>query len=168
LIDSCVGKTAINHNRCLHLTAAEFLERVRAAHAQEEDFDAVVDEFEMGCPCKHPPLKSKGKQHLGTTTHKTAFGAGGQFCGMTVRQALERARSNNIILVGSGAVQLRGNADDTNAAPVVHEADDYESMDAAALAHQQFLEEALEAQALAQAVEAQADEDVSGIVAEED
>ena len=117
MIDSCVGKTAINHNRCLHLTAAEFLERVRAAHAQEEDFDAVVDEFGMGCPCKHPPLKSKGKLHLGTTTHKTAFGAGGQFCGMTVRQALERARSNNIILV-AGAAPIGGNGDDVGVVPV--------------------------------------------------
>lgn len=138
MIDSCVGKTAINHNRCLHLTAAEFLGRVRAANAQQEDFDSVVDEFGLGCPCKNPPLKSKGKQHLSTTAHKKAFGQrDGQFFGMTVRQALERIRSNSIVLV-AGAAPLPGNDDDDNDAAVAqNEQDLYELMEAEAAAVQQ-------------------------------
>ena len=83
------GQTAINHNRCLFMTAAEFFGRVRAAQALTEDFDEVVAEFGRGCPCKDPPLKSTGKQHLKSQTHDKAFNkAGGKFFGMTVRAAL--------------------------------------------------------------------------------
>ena len=82
------GQTAINHNRCLFMTAAEFIGRVRAAQALTEDFDDVVAEFGRGCPCKEPPLKSTGKQHLKSQTHEKAFTkAGGKFFGMTVRAA---------------------------------------------------------------------------------
>jgi hypothetical protein len=78
----------------------------------------VLDEFEMGCPCKNPPLKSKGKQHLGTAAHKKAFlNRDGQFFGQTVRQVLERIRSNNIILV-AGAAPIGGNGDDVGVVPV--------------------------------------------------
>ena len=92
------------------MTAPEFLGRIRAAHAQQEDFDAVVDEFGVGCPCKTPPLKSKGKQHLGTAAHKKAFDdPDGPFFGMTVRQALTaRAQAVNVILVG-GSAAIQGN-----------------------------------------------------------
>ncbi len=87
------------------MTAAEFLARVRDAQAQQEDFDSVVDEFGQGCPCKNPPLKSKGKQHLGTTAHKKAFDAGdGQFFGMSVRQALRWTRANSVVLVAGASV----------------------------------------------------------------
>jgi hypothetical protein len=168
LIDSCVGKTAINHNRCLHLTAAEFLGRVRAANAQQEDFDAVVDEFGLGCPCKHPPLKSKGKQHLGTTAHKKAFEhRDGQFFGMTVRQALERIRSNSIVLV-AGAAPLPGNDDDDNYAPdVPNEQDLYELMEAQAADRQELEDEqAYQQAALDNALDD--GEDVTNIVPEDD
>jgi hypothetical protein len=71
------------------MTAAEFFGRVRAAQALTEDFDEVVAEFGRGCPCKDPPLKSTGKQHLKSQTHEKAFNkAGGKFFGMTVRAAL--------------------------------------------------------------------------------
>ena len=71
------------------MTAAEFIGRVRAAQALTEDFDDVVAEFGRGCPCKDPPLKSIGKQHLKSQTHEKAFTkAGGKFFGMTVRAAL--------------------------------------------------------------------------------
>ena len=71
------------------MTAAEFFGRVRAAQALTEDFDEVVAEFGRGCPCKDPPLKSTGKQHLKSQTHEKAFiKAGGKFFGMTVRAAL--------------------------------------------------------------------------------
>ncbi len=128
--DSCAGKTAINHNRCLHLTAAEFLGRIRAAHAQQEDFDAVIEEFRIGCPCKTPPLKSKGKQHLGTTAHKKAFlEVGGPFYGMTVRQALERAQSANVILVAGAAVIEGPDVDDAEQqAGAINEAEEYEML----------------------------------------
>ena len=128
--DSCAGKTAINHNRCLHLTAADFLGRIRAAHAQQEDFDAVIEEFRIGCPCKTPPLKSKGKQHLGTAAHKKAFlEVGGPFYGMTVRQALERAQSANVILV-AGAAAIEGPAvdDAEQQAGANNEAEEYEML----------------------------------------
>ena len=99
------GKTAINHNRCLHLTAPEFLGRVRAAQSLHEDFDAVLEEFAIGCPCKNPPLKSKGKQHLTTQTHIKAFqNADGQFYGYTVRQVLERIQAQNVVMVASSVV----------------------------------------------------------------
>ena len=71
------------------MTAADFFGRLRAAQALTEDFDKVVEEFGRGCPCKNPPLKSKGKAHLKSTTHDKAFNkADGKFFGMTVRAAL--------------------------------------------------------------------------------
>jgi hypothetical protein len=71
------------------MTATDFFGRLRAAQALNEDFDAVVEEFGRGCPCKNPPLKSTGKAHLKSTTHDKAFNkAGGKFFGMTVRAAL--------------------------------------------------------------------------------
>jgi hypothetical protein len=83
------GQTAINHNRCLFMTASDFFGRLRAAQALTEDFDDIVAEFGRGCPCKNPPLKSKGKAYLKSTTHDKAFNkAGGKFVGMTVRAAL--------------------------------------------------------------------------------
>jgi hypothetical protein len=114
------------------LTAAEFLGRIRAAHAQQEDFDAVIEEFRIGCPCKAPPLKSKGKQHLGTTAHKKAFlEVGGPFYGMTVRQALERAQFANVILV-AGAAAIEGHASDVDNAEqqagANNEAEEYEML----------------------------------------
>jgi hypothetical protein len=87
------------------MTAAEFLGRVRNVQAQQEDFDSVIAEFGEGCPCKNPPLKSKGKQHLSTMAHKKAFEqSDGQFFGMTVRQALEWSRSNSVVLVAGASV----------------------------------------------------------------
>ncbi len=169
MIDSCAGKTAINHNRCLHLTAAEFLGRVRAANAQQEDFDAVIDEFGLGCPCKHPPLKSKGKQHLGATAHKKAFEQrDGQFFGMTVRQALERIRSNNIILV-AGAAPLGGNNDDDSDNPSAEsEQDLYDLMviENAELERQQFDDEQAAQQAASEGA-LDDGEDVTNIVPED-
>jgi hypothetical protein len=94
------------------MTAPEFLGRVRAAQAQQEDFDDVVEEFGVGCPCKTPALKSKGKQHLGTATHKKAFeDPSGPFFGRTVREALEAraaAQGVDVILVG-GSAAIQGN-----------------------------------------------------------
>jgi hypothetical protein len=168
LIDLRVGKTAINHNRCLHLTAAEFLGRVRAANARQEDFDAVVEEFGQGCPCKHPPLKSKGKQHLGTTAHKNAFEErDGRFYGMTVRQALEHARSNNVILLAGSAQLEEINAD--NSAPDIvaqrpeaEEFDEYSPADADAAAEQEDFQDRMHEALTRQ------DEDVTGIVVNEE
>ncbi len=115
------------------MTAAEFLGRIRAANAQQEDFDSVIEEFGLGCPCKNPPLKSKSKQHLGTAAHKKAFDSpDGQFFGMTLRQAFERIRSNNIILV-AGVAPLRGNDDDDSDVPIAENAENevaqYDVMD---------------------------------------
>jgi hypothetical protein len=93
LSEPCLGKTATNHNRCLHLTANDFFERFRAAKAKTEDFDDVVAEFGRGCPCKEPPLKSTGKQHLKSATHDKAFNqAGGFFFGLSLRAAFELQR----------------------------------------------------------------------------
>jgi hypothetical protein len=161
--DSCAGKTAVNHNRCLHLTATEFLGRVRAAQAQQEDFDAVIEEFGIGCPCKTPPLKSKGKQHLGTTAHKKAFlEVGGPFYGMTVRQALERAQSSNVILVaGSAAIQGNGpDVDDAQQqAAAGNEAEEYEMLNADPYCNNEGDLYAQQADVL--------DDDVSDIIAED-
>ena len=86
--DARAGQTAINHNRCLFITAGEFFTRVRAAQALTEDFDGIVEEFGRGCPCKNPPLKSKGKAHLKSSTHDKAFNkSDGKFFGMSVRDA---------------------------------------------------------------------------------
>jgi len=72
------------------LTAEVFFQRLREAQAKTEDFDEVVAEFGRGCPCKDPPLKSKGKQHLGSQTHAKAFTTpGGVYFGMSVRSAFE-------------------------------------------------------------------------------
>ena len=49
------------------MTAAAFFDGVREAQQLTEDFDVVVEEFGRGCPCKDPPLKSTGKQHLKST-----------------------------------------------------------------------------------------------------
>ena len=74
------GQTAINHNRCLFMTAQEFLGRVRVAQALTENFDEIVAEFGRGCPCKCPSLKSTGQAHLKTSTHDNAFNkVGGKF-----------------------------------------------------------------------------------------
>lgn len=166
MFDSCAGKTAVNHNRCLHLTAAEFLGRVRAANAQQEDFDAVVSEFGLACPCKQPPLKSKGKTHLGTAAHKKAFDSpDGQFFGLTVRQALERIRSSNIILV-AGAAPLPGN--DGNDSDVLGadnvEVDQYNEMDTWEAALNQDFEDEQSAKRAA----LDDGEDVTGIVPEDE
>ena len=72
------------------MTAEVFFRRLREARAKTEDFDEVVAEFGRGCPCKDPPLKSKGKQHLGSQTHAKAFTTpGGVYFGMSVRSAFE-------------------------------------------------------------------------------
>jgi hypothetical protein len=72
------------------LTADVFFHRLREAQAKTEDFDEVVAEFGRGCPCKEPPLKSKGKAHLGSQAHGKAFNTpGGVYFGMSVRAAFE-------------------------------------------------------------------------------
>ena len=106
------GQTAINHNRCLFMTAADFFGRLRAAQALTEDFDDVVAEFGRGCPCKNPPLKSKGKTHLKSTTHDKAFNkVGGKFFGMTVRAALELP-VEVVIVQGAQRIDERGDGGD--------------------------------------------------------
>ncbi len=88
LSNARAGHTVTNHHRCLFMTSAEFIGRVRAAQALTEDFDAIVNEFGRGCPCKNPPLKSTGKAHLKSTTHDKAFNKpGGKFFGKSVREA---------------------------------------------------------------------------------
>jgi hypothetical protein len=72
------------------LTAEVFFRRLREAQAKTEDFDEVVAEFGRGCPCKEPPLKSKGKTHLKSLTHDRAFNhPTGAYFGMSVRAAFE-------------------------------------------------------------------------------
>ncbi len=72
------------------MTAEVFFQRLREAQAKTEDFDEVVEEFGRGCPCKDPPLKSKGKTHLRSQTHDKAFNKpGGVYLGMSVRAAFE-------------------------------------------------------------------------------
>lgn len=116
------------------MTAAEFIGRVRAAQALTEDFDEVVEEFGRGCPCKDPPLKSTGKQHLKSQTHEKAFTkAGGKFFGMTVRAALELPV--DVVLVrgaqrideqGDGSVAAEhGNAEN----PEGYELDNFDEME---------------------------------------
>ena len=72
------------------MTAEVFFRRLREAQAKTEDFDEVVEEFGRGCPCKDPPLKSKGKTHLKSLTHDRAFNnPTGAYFGMSVRAAFE-------------------------------------------------------------------------------
>jgi len=148
------GQTAINHNRCLLLTAALFFGRVKAAQALTEDFDSVVLEFGRGCPCKIPPLKSTGKAHLNTATHDKAFKKpDGKFFGMSVRAAFEL--SVEVVNV-HGAQQIGGDdaAEEENDAEQRPEFDDFDEMD-----------ERLEVEPPA-IVDDGADDDLSGMVAE--
>ncbi len=125
----------------------------------------MVAELGLACPCKQPPLKSKGKTHLGTAAHKKAFDLpDGQFFGMTVRQALERIRSNNVILV-AGAAPLRGNNDNDSDVPVAeNEVDQYDVMDTWEAALQQDWEDEQSAKQAA----LDDGEDVTNIVPEDE
>lgn len=97
------------------MTASDFFERVRAARAKTEDFDEVVKEFGRGCPCKDPPLKSTGKQHLKSATHDKAFNkVGGAFFGLSVRSAFELQRAVAPIAVVNVAGSQRIGDDDAD------------------------------------------------------
>ncbi len=145
----------------MHLTAPEFLGRVRAALAQQEDFDVVVEEFGVGCPCKTPALKSKGKQHLGTTAHKKAFEEpNGPFFGKTVREALTaRAAAQGVldVIIVAGSAPIQGNANDgvnADGFEPFNEIEEFERFEGEAESEEAILEE-------------EADDDLSHIVAEE-
>ena len=117
------------------MTAADFFGRLRAAQALTEDFDAIVEEFRRGCPCKNPPLKSTGKAHLKSTTHDKAFNKpGGKFYGMTVRAAF--MLPVNVVHVqgaqrigeeGDGGVPAEHHEDADN--PWNNELDNFDEMD---------------------------------------
>lgn len=122
------GETAVNHNRCLHMTAEEFYGRLRASRAATDDFDEVLLEFGRGCPCKNPPLKSSGKTHLKSQTHQNAFTkVGGPFYGLSVRAVLERGVPVQIV---EGAANIaNANADQSmGESGRANEVDDYDMM----------------------------------------
>lgn len=144
------------------MTAPEFLGRVRAALAQQEDFDVVVEEFGVGCPCKTPALKSKGKQHLGTAAHKKAFEEpNGPFFGKTVREALTaRAAAQAVVdvIIVAGSAPIEGNANagvNADGLEAFDEIEEYERFEGEA----ESSEEAI--------LEEEADDDLGHIVAEE-
>jgi hypothetical protein len=155
------GQTATNHNRCLFMTAADFFGRLRAAQALTEDFDGVVAEFGRGCPCKNPPLKSKGKAHLNSTTHDKAFNrADGKFFGLTVRAALELP-VDVVIVQGAQRIEGQGAGDGGDAADPNGENNEFDAFDE--------MEQPLDGEA-DEARPAQvddADEDLSDIVVED-
>lgn len=98
------------------MTAEVFFRRLREAQAKTEDFDEVVAEFGRGCPCKDPPLKSKGKTHLTSKTHDKAFNqTGGAYLGMTVRAAFEASAQladTPLVVHVSGSQRIGGDFDD--------------------------------------------------------
>jgi hypothetical protein len=157
------GQTAINHNRCLHLTAAEFFSRIRAAQALNEDFDSIVSEFGRGCPCKNPPLKSTGKAHLKATTHDKAFNKpDGKFFGMSVRAAFMLPVD---VVIVQGAPRIGG--DDDAADGEQEQNNEVEMFDELDPEPEDFSDAGADAAAAAAAAAAD-DDDVSEIVGGED
>ena len=123
------------------MTAQVFFQRLREAQAKTEDFDEVVAAFGKGCPCKDPPLKSKGKTHLKSQTHERAFTKpGGVYFGMSVRAAFEAAQQQRdqrpdarppvVVHVPGSQNIAQDDADEDESAGMNHEdANQYDEMD---------------------------------------